>query len=249
MDHPSHGAGVTSANAVKRGTLRLGARKEPTVARYLAGPVLAVFLFATAGARAEIITISDTQPLLDFPNCDCGTRLPGELPFALFDFQGQPKLANVTGISITMTMFDGDTAAGGIDHGNLGLGLDHVNTGIKFDGFEAGQDTTRTISLAQGDPGWLSNAQITKLLNDLYADHRLFATILDATPDDNFVRLASEFNTTIRLTGEMLASNDHGSVPEPMSLLIWTLALGGLFYKTRRAAVRSAALSLNGLST
>ncbi|MFO0946036.1 MAG: hypothetical protein U1D30_08830 [Planctomycetota bacterium] len=195
-------------------------------------------MFFAPPSMAGLVTITDTQPIVDYPNCPCpDVKLPAVLPFALFDFSGQPKLASITGIEITLTMQDGDTLPGEFDYNKLSLGLDNVPTGIMFNGFGAGKETSLTFSLKEGDAGWLSDGAIKDLLTDLNSDNQLFALLLDATPDDNCVYLYSAFDTTIKLTGELQGGGQQ--VPEPASLFVWLMILVG-FLAVHRRRQRSA---------
>lgn len=199
------------------------AEKELNVLRLFARSSLALGLFlATSVASAGIVNLTDTQPMIDFPdaNCSCGDLLPAELPFALFDFTGQPSLGSIKGLSITLTMQDGDTGLGQFDRDQLSLALDGVSTGLLLNGFNQGEENTLTFSLEQGDANWLSNDSLNQLLAAL-GDNQLLASILDASPDDNGVLLYSFFDTTITLWGDMLSGGDP--VPEPASLAIWGL--------------------------
>lgn len=204
------------------------------------------FLFAlaivgfmgTPAARAGLITvhrtISDTQPLIDIPSVP-NANLPAVLPFAIFDFSGQPTLSDLTGIEITLTMEDGDTGAGQFDFNQISLGLDDVPTGIALNGFSTGELNTLTFSLQAGDPGWLSAGAIQDLLTNLYSDNQLFGLLLDATPEDNCVNLYSAFDTTLKLTGTAQV------VPEPASWLIWGLIVGAATWRVVRQQRQSAA--------
>lgn len=193
---------------------------------------LGMFL-VTSVASAGIVTLTDTQPMIDFPdgNCNCNELLPADLPFALFDYAGQPQLSNIKGISITMTMQDGDTGLGQFDFNNLSLGLDGMSTGIMLNGFNQGQENTLTFSLNEGDANWLSTGQINDFLAAL-SDGQLLASIFDATPDDNGVLLYSMFDTTLTIHGDMLSGGEP--TPEPASLAIWGLGAAWLLQRTWR---------------
>ncbi len=199
------------------------------------GLLLALTSLAAGYVRAEVVTITDTQPIIDFPDCSCSLPLPAELPFAIFDFTGQPRLVNLTSVELVFTMDDGDTAPGELDFNNLSLGLDRVHTSLLFNGFGSGQEPTLTLRMQQGDPNWLTPAMAQTLLEDVYDDRQLFASIVDATPNDNFVNLYSMFDTTIRLTGP--TTPGPNPVPEPGSLLVWGLTLGALACGWRRMRV------------
>lgn len=178
-------------------------------------------------------TITDTQPIIDFPLCRCGTPLPGVLDFALFDYSTQPKLCGLDRLDFTFTMEDGDTAPGNFDFNNLSLALDDIDTGIKLNGFAGGQENTLTFSLVRGTENWLSDQTIEKILDSLNDDGQLFASIVDSTPNDNEVNLYSALDTQLSLTGTIC--EDPNQVPEPATILVWgTAAAIGLVHWRRR---------------
>jgi hypothetical protein len=194
------------------------------VARALTGFLVAIGLACASQAPAGQVMISDTEPMIDFPACDCKENLPDALPFALFDFAGQPSLNRLTGLEITLTLEDGDTGAGDFDADALSLGLDDVSTGLLLNGFRDGSELTLTFGSERGDPNWIGDETAAALLETLRADDRLIAKILDATPFDNAANTYSAFDTTLKLTGEMLtASTDP--VPEPIAACVWLTAL------------------------
>jgi hypothetical protein len=175
-------------------------------------------LSATTPAFAGLTkTITDSQPIIDWPLCRCGTPMPGVLDIALFDFSTQPKLCTIDQIDFTFTMEDGDTGVGDFDYNNLSLALDDVNTGIKLNGFKSGQENTLSFSIAN-----LSDSVMSQLLNKLN-DGQLLASIVDATPNDNDVNLYSIFDTTLSLTGTC-----PDPIPEPTAILVWAAAGGAM---------------------
>jgi hypothetical protein len=177
-------------------------------------------LLATSSAFAGLTqTITDSQPIIDWPLCRCGTPLPGVLDFALFDFGNQAKLCTIDKMEFTFTMEDGDTAPGNFDFNNLTLALDDVNTGIKLNGFASGQENTLTFSLDRNSPNWISDSVMNQILGKLNSDGQLLASIVDATPNDNDANLYSIFDTTLKLTGTC-----PDAVPEPDAILVWGIA-------------------------
>jgi hypothetical protein len=75
------------------------------------------------------------------------------------------------------TIYDGDTAPGEGDVGDLTLALDRIDTGIKLNGFPDDKMETRTISGVPVNAGQIGAA--------LKANGMLEASINDADPDDN----------------------------------------------------------------
>lgn len=194
--------------------------------------VVVSLALGASSASAGVITVSSTQPMIDWPECRCSLNLPADLPFALFDFTGQPALANLTGMEITLTMQGGDTGAGDFDFNQLSLGLNGMSTGLKLNGFAGESEQTLTFSLHEGDPGWLNQATRENILSSLSDGVMILASIKDATPNDNCVNLYSMFDTTLKFTGQ--------AVPEPSSILAWSLASVALFGFARGRRVKSA---------
>lgn len=194
--------------------------------RYAMAVLLAVPM--TGAWAGMTTTITDTQPIIDYPLCRCGTPLPGVLDFALFDFSTQAQLCNLDRIELTFTMQDGDTGIGDFDYNNLTLALDDVNTGLKLNGFGSNQEPTLTLSLERGGPNWMSDATVQQILDRLNEDGQLFASIVDATPNDNDANLYSMFDTTLALSG-----TTGCQVPEPATILVWGVAGLALAYRMR----------------
>ncbi|MBY0589492.1 hypothetical protein K2X85_20140 [bacterium] len=191
--------------------------RSPTMLRSLATTIL---LGMTTSSFAGLTqTITDSQPIIDWPLCRCGTPLPGVLDFALFDYGNQAKLCTIDKMEFTFTMEDGDTGAGNFDFNNLTLALDDVDTGIKLNGFNSGQENTVTFSLDRNSPNWISDSVMNQILSNLNSDGQLLASIVDATPNDNDANLYSIFDTTLKLTGTC-----PDAVPEPEAILVWAAA-------------------------
>jgi hypothetical protein len=191
--------------------------RSPTMLRSLATTIL---LGMTTSSFAGLTqTITDSQPIIDWPLCRCGTPLPGVLDFALFDYGNQAKLCTIDKMEFTFTMEDGDTGPGNFDFNNLTLALDDVDTGIKLNGFNSGQENTVTFSLDRNSPNWISDSVMNQILSNLNSDGQLLASIVDATPNDNDANLYSIFDTTLKLTGTC-----PDAVPEPEAILVWAAA-------------------------
>lgn len=198
--------------------------------------LIARMALAAASASAGMTaTITDTQPIIDWPLCRCGIPLPGVLDFALFDFSGQGELCSISGIDLSLTMQDGDTGVGDFDRGNLTLGLDGIDTGIKLDGFKQGQELSLSFQADSSSPGWISDETMQQILAKIKDDGQLFASIIDKTPDDNNINLYSTFDTTLRLTGTVCPE----PVPEPMSFAVWGLLSAAVLWYTRRRVRRA----------
>lgn len=199
---------------------------------------------------AAPMTLSDTTPMIDWyqagPSGDVSKLLPGVLPFAIFDFGPNPNLATLDSLTVTLSMQDGDSAFGNFDYDDLSLGLGWtgsdavVDTGLKLNGFPeydpgasfAQNTPTLTFTMSSSDPNWLSSDQIKTILTDIQDDGQIWASIIDAdglgTGDwDNYVLLYSAFDTALSFTGE-------SEVPEPTTLLVWSLGLGGAWVVRRR---------------
>ncbi len=176
-------------------------------------------------------TISASQPIIDWPLCRCGDPLPGVLDFALFEMNGS-ALCSIDAMQFTMTIQDGDTGLSDFDYNNLSLALDGVNTGIKLNGFKAGEKNSLSFSIDENSLGW-SDSAMQQILDNLKSDGQLFASIVDATPNDNAVNLYSAFDTTLTLTGTVCPP-DPNAVPEPATILMWGAAGLVLVYRNRR---------------
>ena len=102
-------------------------------------------------------------------NADGSTAQPAD-PFT---FIGVGAFTSIDSISITLTIFDGNTGPGEADENALTLALDGIDTGIALNGFLGGEEITLTIS---GTP---NNA--AAILAALQADGMLNARIFDST--------------------------------------------------------------------
>jgi hypothetical protein len=177
--------------------------------------------FTASGASALTLTSSVAQS----GHTGFATIFPitGEATFN-YTVQNYLSLTSIDSVSITLQIFDGDSAPGDFDFNNLILELDGVDTGVKLNGFRNNNTDELTIT---GSP--LNTAAI---LAGLHADGRLVAKILDLTPDDNNMSLTSSFQTTLVL--ESNANTNPTPTPEPATLSLLGLGLGGLLMYRRR---------------
>jgi len=143
--------------------------------------LLAALVLACAApvASAQMMTLSDMARQSGFSgdvfigtsapiNADGTTAQPAD-PFT---FIGAGAFTSIDSISITLTIFDGNTGPGEADENNLTLQLDGINTGIALNGFLGAQEITLTIT---GTP--LNAAAILAA----FQDGVLNARIVDST--------------------------------------------------------------------
>jgi hypothetical protein len=156
--------------------------------------LMAAMLLACAGAAwAQTLTLTSTVKQSGFADFS-----PNPVPIngSPYDYSGQDyaSLGSIDEVSITLTIFDGDTGTGefDFDRDQLTLGLDGIDTGIKLNDFPDEQTTTQTIT------GVPNNA--ADILAALKADGQLNATVIDQSPDDNIIELDATSDTTLVLT-------------------------------------------------
>jgi PEP-CTERM motif-containing protein len=193
--------------------------------------------FASAPAGAALIT---SDPLAQDGN-EQSFKPPQRGDIGLFAFANPAALASITGLELTLTMTDGDTANGQFDAGDLRLVLDGIDTGLLLDGFANGQTVTQTLSLTN-----LDDALAQSLYAALIGDGALSANILDTDNDTaagfrdhvngkNFLTLAGGYNATLSLSGTPPASAiGPSAVPEPATLALAGLGLAGVGLSRRR---------------
>ncbi len=173
-------------------------------------------------------------------------------------------LPSISSVSITLTLFDGDSGSdqtnpgANFDFNNLTLGLglpgvlttgggQMVDTGIKLNGFDSalinGQDITLTITGSTSN-GSLSNSAASALLSLLQSpsyNGQLSGLILDSSglPNTNGMTVPGNYSTTLTITGV--------AVPEPgiLSLLvIGVLFVGAMGWRRRLRIMTIPVLSL-----
>jgi hypothetical protein len=187
----------------------------------VAAGIVMTLAFTAPGASALTLTASVAQsghagfaPI--YP-------ITGEAPFN-YTAQNYLSLTSIDSLSITLKIFDGDSALGDFDFNNLILELDGVDTGIKLNGFRDNFTDELTIT---GSP--INTAALLAALQD---DGKFVAKILDLTPGDNDMSLTSSFQTTLVL--ESNTNTNPTPTPEPATLSLLALGLGGLFMYRRR---------------
>lgn len=215
----------------------------PRFARKLA---LGLVIWVLANVvQASTVTISDAQPMINWPGPGGLATNPAELTFALFDYSTQPILSDLTAIDFSLSLQCAATMPNDIDFNNLTLGLDGIDTGIKLNGFSATDVTALSFHVDAGGTGFPSNETVGQLLNSLNDDYQLFASILDSTPGATTLKMYSAFDSTLMLSGPVSPS-DHGTTtPEPISALIWSAATAGFLARRFRQRTKRQATDIS----
>jgi len=174
--------------------------------------LMAAVLLACAGA-AWAQTLTSTVKQSGFSGSSLN---PVAINGSPYDYSGQDyaSLDSIDQVSITLTIFDGDTALGQEppfgDRDQLTLGLDGIDTGIKLNDFPNNQTTTQTIT------GVPNNA--ADILAALKTDGQLNATVIDQSPGDNFLVLDATVDTTLVLVGTTEVDTTPPTVTETSPL-------------------------------
>jgi len=174
--------------------------------------LMAAMLLACAGAAWAQTLTSTVQQSGHFGYSSNPVPING----SPYDYSGQDyaSLGSIDQVSITMTLFDGDTALGQEppfgDRDQLTLGLDGIDTGIKLNDFPNNQTTTQTIT------GVPNNA--ADILAALKTDGQLNATVIDQSPGDNFLVLDATVDTTLVLVGTTEVDTTPPTVTETSPL-------------------------------
>ncbi len=106
---------------------------------------IALSIYLHGGAQAAM-TITATAPGTDVGATIGATLEPITVGGWDLTGTGYLSLTSIDQTSVTMTIFDGDSALGDFDYDDLVLVLDNIDTGLKLNGFSSGQFTTLTIS-------------------------------------------------------------------------------------------------------
>lgn len=195
---------------------------------FAAAGVGALALVAGANrASAAPIVLTSTVDQSGFNGTQDAASYP--LTGTPYDFTGQDvaSLQTITGLTVTLTMFDGDTGPADYDFGSLTLALDGHNTGIALNGFLNGQIMGLDVS---GNP-----ALAALILADLKADNMLVGTVVDATPGNSppqggdLISFPFTVQTTLEISGAGRDGGNNGGgnpVPLPAAVLLAPLGAG-----------------------
>jgi hypothetical protein len=185
-------------------------------------------------ANAQSIIVSDDAAQSGFsgdvfgppPPTPGGATAPINAESDPFTFSGIQGFTSIESISITLTIFDGNTGPGEADENALTLALDGIDTGIRLNGFLGGDEITLTIT---GTP--INGAAILAALADGQLNARIFDSTGTALLNQNDLTVpAADINgvpyfTTLSIT----------AVPEPGTVgLIGTGVLLALASQLRR---------------
>jgi hypothetical protein len=136
----------------------------------------------TLSASAAPITVQGVAPESGF-GFPTGVQGGGVYPLtggAGDDFTGPlgagyNQLTSITQLTVTLSIFDGDSDTGEYDFNNLTLGLDGIDTGLALNGFQNNQIASLTIDQ-------IPVPTATALLAALQ-DGRLVGTVIDSDAD------------------------------------------------------------------
>jgi hypothetical protein len=185
--------------------------RRPSFLAVIALSLAAVVAF-TGDALAKAQTLTDTVPQSDFADFITaeGAPLTGPDPYT-FGNEVQ-ACESIDSITVTLTLFDGDTGRGPFDtdRNDLTLGLDGIDTGIALNGFPDSETVTNTLT---GVP-----KHMTQILAALKEDGQLVGSVIDRKPDDNFVGIPATFDTTLEITcGAAAAGQAPAPAPAPIT--------------------------------
>jgi hypothetical protein len=175
-------------------------------------------------ASAAPVTLSSTVDQSGFNGLQNSSSYPLTAPGTPYDFTGQgvANLTSITGLTITLTVVDGDTGPGDYDFNSLTLGLDGIDTGLKLNGFLNNQIMGLT----------LSGPTAAAILAALQADGKLAGSVLDATPGNStpvgdIIGFPFTVQTTLEITGDATTNGGGGNpVPLPAAILLAPLGAG-----------------------
>jgi hypothetical protein len=190
---------LLSASGVAMGVTSTEGRNEGHSPKVAAsdGLTRAASSDVSVAAKRKNFTKSSTKPQSGVtlsPNNAAGARITAaDNPYS---FSNTRKIASLKRVTITATIFDGNTGSGDSDENDLFLQLDNINTGIALNGFRGNVTDTRTIN------GIPNHRRALKAA--LKADGQLAARIIDADPNDpNSLAIPSTFETTLRIKGTL----------------------------------------------
>jgi len=191
--------------------------------------LILIALLAAKSASAAPVIISSTVAQSGFNGTSTASN---PLTSTHWDFTGQQYnlLTDITSISVTLTVTDGDTDLGDFDEGRWTLALDGWDTGLVLDGFSgAAQIVTLTLTA--------NPALSATILAALQSDAQLAGSIIDHTAGDNEFVLPSRITTTLDITGNISDSTGGGgpsNVPLPAAALMAPVAAAFATWRARR---------------
>jgi hypothetical protein len=184
--------GVTSTEGRNEGHAVKGAASDGLTTRAASSDV-------SAAAKMKNFTKSSMKPQSGDGD-PAGTVLANgariTAPDNPYSFRKTRKIASLKQVTITATLYDGDTGTGSddVDEDDLFLALDGINTGIALNGFYSGQVDTRTNS------GIPNHREALKAA--LKEDRKLAATIIDRDAPNN-LRVPASRQTTLQIKGTL----------------------------------------------
>jgi hypothetical protein len=193
--------------------------------RLFAAAGVGVLSLLAGSASAAPIVLTSTVDQSGYLN---NQNLPVyPLTATAYDYTGQnyAGVAAITGITVTLTMNDGDTAPGDFDENSLTLALDGIDTGLKLNGFANNAILSLDISG--------NSALAAQLLAALQADGKLVGSIFDATPGNapqgDVLGLPGTIQTTLDIAGVTRGDTNGGGgnpVPLPAAILLAPFGAG-----------------------
>ncbi len=224
----------------------------------------AATLLGSSLAHAQTVTISSTQQQSNF-NGGIGSGETAAITASAFNFGNQPKLMNISSITITLTVFDGDTGLGpnglvdtpypppgddvqygddDFDVNSFSLVLDGINLGQSFllNGLDSKADPGEPVSQADFITRTITgNASDMNALLLALQDGFLTASIFDSTGDsksNGIVIPGHDFQSTNPIFATLSITGTPIPEPSISALLIGgALLAAGACYRRKRGAL------------
>ena len=211
-------------------------------------------------AQSQTVTITATQQQSNF-NGGIGAGETAAITAAAFNFGSQPRLTSIDSITITLTVFDGDTGLGpnGIvdtpypppgddtqygdddfDVNSFSLVLDGINLGQSFllNGFDSKADPDTPPSQADFVTRTITgNASDMNALLLALQDGSLTASIFDSTGDsksNGIVIPGHDFNSTNPIFATLSITGTPIPEPSTSALITGGLSLAAAVFSRRR---------------
>jgi hypothetical protein len=144
-----------------------------------------------------------------------------------FNYLGTPfaDLREIDTVRLTVSIWNGGTAAGESGYNQLGLYIAGFDTGIRLNGFASGMLVQQTVV---GRP-----LHAGEILSRLSSAGELWSSVQSITPFPQSISFSSGQITRLELIGR------RGAVPEPGAAVLLAGLLGGavLFVRTKRHRV------------